>query len=108
MKNPSGHPDKFRGSRGPDKSDMRKACEAAGMSRHQMYQALQVASVPRDEFERLVESADPPSITDLARIGRGAQSKPKQSTWDRLVRAWNAASDDDRARLWAEVSTDGS
>ena len=103
MRNPSGHPDKFRGSRGPEKSDMRTACEAAGMSRHQMYQALQVARIPADEFERLIESADPPSITDLARFGRGAQAKPKATSWDRLIRAWNAASADDRQRFLSEV-----
>ena len=77
MENPSGRPDKFRGKRGPEKSDQRKLAEAAGLSRHQMYQAVQIASIPEDEFERLVESLEPPSLTDLARIGRGDQSKPK-------------------------------
>jgi hypothetical protein len=42
--------------------------EAAGISRHQMYQIVQIGNIPEDEFERLVETDDPPSITELARF----------------------------------------
>lgn len=48
---------------------MRAAAEAAGLSRHQMKQALRVAHVPDDVFETLVESDNPPPITALARLG---------------------------------------
>lgn len=73
------------------------------MSRHKMYQALEVASIPDDEFDRLIESKDPPTITELARFGRNAQATPKPTSWDKLRRAWNAASDDDRHRLLREA-----
>lgn len=72
MANPSGRPDK---KRGPEKSDHRKAAEAAGISRHQMYQALDVARISDEEFERLVEGEDPPTLTELAATGRGRPEK---------------------------------
>lgn len=56
---------------GPDKSEVRKKAEAAGLSRKQMYRALWVARLPEEEFERLIESDDPPSVTEMARRGRG-------------------------------------
>jgi hypothetical protein len=46
-----------------------QAGKAAGLSKHQIKQAVRVANVPRDEFERLVESDSPPSVSTLARIG---------------------------------------
>jgi hypothetical protein len=32
-----------------------------------------------------------------------ATGKPKPTSWDRLVRAWNNATDDDRANLLAQI-----
>jgi len=52
-----------------------QAAAEAGMSEHQRKTALRVASIPGDEFEALVESDDPPSVTELARLG--TQSKPR-------------------------------
>lgn len=103
-KNPSGRPDKFPKKRGPEKSARRKICEAAGMSRHQMYQMVQIGNIPEDEFERLVESDEGITITELARIGRGEQSKPKPSpdSYHELRRAWNRASPEARDRLLQE------
>jgi len=72
--NPSGRPDKFRGKRGPERSARRQAAEAAGMSRHQMHQALRLASIPADEFDRLIEGDDPPTLTELAARGRQAKA----------------------------------
>ena len=46
-----------------------QAARDAGLSRDQRHTALRVASIPRDEFERLVESDDPPTVTELARRG---------------------------------------
>lgn len=57
---------------GPERSEVRKAAEAAGMSRKQMYRALWVARLPEEEFEAAIESDDPPSVTELADRGRGA------------------------------------
>jgi hypothetical protein len=39
------------------------AADAAGLSDHQRVTALRVANIPRDEFEELVESDDPPTAT---------------------------------------------
>ena len=57
--------------RGPQRSKTRRDAEAVGMSRAQMYRAIAVADVPEDEFERLVESDNPPTMTELVRNGRG-------------------------------------
>lgn len=105
--NPSGRPDKFRGKRGPERSERRQIADAAGMSRHQMYQAMQVASIPRDEFERLVESEEPPTLTELARIGRGEQSKPKPSARDAATKAIAKAVDAIHAAYWAACDSEG-
>ena len=43
--------------------------DAAGMSERQRKTALRVANVPRDDFERQVDSVQPPTVTDLARQG---------------------------------------
>ena len=64
--------------RGPPRSAMRQAAEAAGISRAWMWRALRVASIPEDEFEALVESDTPPTVTKLVRIARRQPySKPQ-------------------------------
>ena len=64
--------------RGPPRSAMREVAEAAGLSRGQMWRALQVASIPEDEFEARVESDNPPTVTELVRIaGHQHNSKPQ-------------------------------
>ena len=103
QKNPSGHPDKFRGSRGPARSERRRMAESAGLSRHQMHQALAVASIPQDEFERMVESDDLPNVTQLAAIGAGRSPSPRRTPFDRLITAWNAADDDQRTAFLAAI-----
>src|SRR5262245_24376246 len=45
------------------------AAEDAGLSREQRVIALRVASVPKADFERRVESDDPPTIPQLAKSG---------------------------------------
>lgn len=42
----------------------------AGMSPHQAKQAVRVANVPAADFERQVESANPPTVTKLAEQGK--------------------------------------
>jgi hypothetical protein len=46
-----------------------QAAEAAGLSERQRKTALRVASVPFEEFERIIESVSPPTITELAERG---------------------------------------
>lgn len=45
------------------------AAAEAGLSKHQAVQAVRVARVPKDEFDELVESDNPPTVTELARRG---------------------------------------
>lgn len=89
MKNPSGRPNKFRGSRGPERSPARQAADAAGMSRHQFYQAMKIARIPEAEFEAMIEGDSPPTITQLA--AHAAPAKPAQSP------------DRDQEREWREL-----
>ena len=105
--NPSGRLDKFRGKRGPEKGERRKMMEAAGMSRHQMYQAMQIGNIPEEEFERLIESDDPPTLTDLARFGRGEQSKPKPLPMDAARSAIAKAVKAAEAAYWAVCDAEG-
>jgi hypothetical protein len=46
------------------------AAEEAGLSRRQAVTAIRVGNVPKDEFERQVESDDPPTVTALAEQGK--------------------------------------
>ncbi len=61
--------------RGPEKSARRKAADAAGLSRAQMWRAMQVAAIPESEFDNIVESDNPPTVSELVKIGTG--NKPK-------------------------------
>ena len=65
--NPSGRPDR---KRGPERSVMRQAAEAAGISRHQMYDYLAIAEIPEADFEALVEAPQPPTTEGLVRHSR--------------------------------------
>jgi hypothetical protein len=52
------------------KKSRRRAAQEAGLSLHQYRQAIRVSNIPKDEFERLVESDDPPTVSQLAALGR--------------------------------------
>jgi len=62
--------------RGPSKSLRRQAAEDAGMSRSKMWRCLQVSNIAKDEFEALVESDNPPTVTELVQIGRERNGLP--------------------------------
>ena len=47
----------------------------AGLSKNQQTTAMRVGNVPRAEFERQVESDNPPTIAELARQGKRSQDK---------------------------------
>ena len=55
----------------------RSAAQEAGISRRQEATSRQVAAIPGNEFEALIESDNPPSITALADMGRREQPKPE-------------------------------
>ena len=53
------------------------AGEKAGLSKHQQVQAIRVANVSDAEFERQVESDNPPTVTKLAEQGKQTAPAPK-------------------------------
>jgi hypothetical protein len=65
-----------------------------------LWRAKQVANIPEAEFEALVESDKPPTVTRLVEIGRarsGTQSTKRASGKVRaLKRAWAAATPEER------------
>jgi len=48
----------------------------AKISGHQRKQAMRVASVPKETFEALVESDNPPTVTALAEMGKKVRAVP--------------------------------
>lgn len=50
---------------------------AAGLSEHQRKTALRVVSVPKEQRDALIESNDPPTVTQLAEQGRQAKAGPQ-------------------------------
>lgn len=69
------------GGRPPVGESRKAAADAAGLSEHQRKQALRLASVPADDFEREIESGSPPTITELAE--RGTRSSGHAPAADR-------------------------
>jgi hypothetical protein len=58
---------------GDTKLTRASAATSAGMSKRQKDTALRVAAVPHADFERQVESDDPPTVTKLAEQGKKAR-----------------------------------
>jgi hypothetical protein len=79
--------------RGPKQSARRQAAEAAGLSRGRMWRAMKVADIPEDEFERLIESDNPPTVTELVEYSRQAQGLPKAKQARRLTRCPHCGGD---------------
>jgi hypothetical protein len=70
-----------------------KVQEASGFSERQLNNALRVASVPERQFTEQVESANPPTITELARQGtQKRDTPPDPQNWlkGRSPQAFNA------------------
>ena len=59
----------IRGVDPPKVHTRTEAAKAAGLSKDQQKQAIRVASIPSDTFERAVESPKPPTVTELAKQG---------------------------------------
>jgi hypothetical protein len=51
-----------------------------------MWKAMQVATIPDDTFEALVESENPPTITQLVEIARVLQGKPPSKAQGRRLK----------------------
>lgn len=54
----------------------KEAAEQAGMSKRQAVTAIRVANIPASDFERQVESPNPPTVTKLAEQGKKAAPRP--------------------------------
>jgi len=52
------------------KLTQKEAAQQAGMSERQQITAVRIANVPNDLFDTLVESDTPPTITELAELGK--------------------------------------
>lgn len=68
---------KLRGGRPPDVITRAAAAKQAGLSPDRRKQALQIAAIPKRDFEAAVESPRPPSVPQLAT--RGKKPPPPQS-----------------------------
>lgn len=66
----------YQGAGGDTLITRKEAAEQAGMSKRQQVTAIRVANVPQEDFERQVESANPPTVTKLAEQGKKAAPKP--------------------------------
>ena len=63
----------YENARGSGPPSRTQAAEDAGLSRDQRRTALRVAAIAPEEFNRAVESDDPPTLSDLAE--RGTQKR---------------------------------
>jgi len=59
-----------------------EVAQRAGMSERQQVTAVRVASIPERQFTEQVESANPPTLTELARQGtQKREAPPDPETW---------------------------
>ncbi|TAV04044.1 hypothetical protein [Rhizobium ruizarguesonis] len=67
-----------KGGQLPTNPSERDLASFTGMSRRQIWQAKKIAEIPEDEFDRMVESDNPPTVTELLNVAqRRAGSKRK-------------------------------
>lgn len=64
----------------------RQAAQQAGLSERQRVTAVRVANVPEDEFNRQIESDNPPTVTKLAEQGVKRREAPPNMA--RATTAW--------------------
>jgi hypothetical protein len=83
----------------PPVGSRKKSATKAGLSEHQRKTAQRVANVPEAEFEKAVESPNPPTVTELAERGKiaglpanylGTCTPEQFSAATRLIGAINA------------------
>lgn len=71
-----GRPSETRGDAPPSFPSRKDAATQAGLSADQMKQAIRVANIPAADFERQVESDNPPTVTALAEQGKRPAPRP--------------------------------
>jgi hypothetical protein len=72
-------------------SPRQQAAHNADLSERQRKTALRINSIPRERFEALVESANPPTATQLAEIGKKKRQRPLRDLGDRSPEEFAAA-----------------
>jgi hypothetical protein len=68
--------DKEPAAGGDSKLSRGEVAAQAGMSERQQVTAVRVANVPADQFEKAVESDEPPTVTKLAAMGTKPAPRP--------------------------------
>ena len=67
----------------PTKLTRKAAAEEAGLSKDRAVTAIRVANVPKDSFERQVESDNPPTVTELASQGMRKRQESEEAEAER-------------------------
>ena len=70
------HKNGTRGGESPSITTRGDMARAAGLSSDQAKDALRIANIPQQEFEALIESDSPPTITELAELGTKKKRDP--------------------------------
>jgi hypothetical protein len=58
-----------------------KVQEISGFSRRQLNNVLAIGNIPQEDFDRQVESANPPTVQELVRQGTQKRQAPDPETW---------------------------
>jgi hypothetical protein len=74
---------------------VKQAAQLLNVSERSIYSARRVVRLGRHDLVAKMQAGE---LTVHAAL-RIAENKPRPTTWDRLVRAWNNATDDDRGRF---------
>lgn len=69
----------------------KQAARDAGFSEHQQFNAVRIANIPQDDFDRQVEGKTPPTITTLAQQGKTPRMRPEEYLKGREPSAFNKA-----------------
>jgi hypothetical protein len=76
----------------------RQLARKYGISRAKMWRAKMVSSIPEAEFEAMVESDTPPTVSALVDIARG-KAKRTFDGLHALKKAWKASTEVDRVNF---------
>jgi hypothetical protein len=80
----------------------RQIASKFGISRSAQWRAKKIADIPEEEFEALIESDNPPTVTTLAEYAHG--HAPQASGLRRLIKEWTRASEQDQVAFLEWVS----
>lgn len=78
---------------------VKEAARIMNVSERTVYMSRKIARLRPD----LVPAIEAGALTLNAAMAQ-IDERPKQTSWERLVKAWNAATEDDRIRLISEAT----